>query len=45
VTSVPVWFDALHVGDVTVAGTGAFGFSYTEAWLATHRHGCVKRAD
>jgi serine/threonine-protein kinase HipA len=35
VTSVPVWFDALQVGDVTVAETGALGFSYSEAWLAT----------
>jgi len=35
VTTVPVWFDALHVGDVTVADTGALGFSYSEAWLAT----------
>ena len=34
-TSVPVWFDALQVGDVTVAETGAPGFSYSEAWLAT----------
>ncbi|MBU6319981.1 MAG: type II toxin-antitoxin system HipA family toxin [Alphaproteobacteria bacterium] len=34
-TTVPVWFDALHVGDVTVADTGALGFSYSEAWLAT----------
>jgi serine/threonine-protein kinase HipA len=35
VTSVSVWFDALHVGDVTVAGNGALAFSYSEAWLAT----------
>lgn len=34
-TTVPVWFDALHVGDVTVADTGALSFSYSEAWLAT----------
>lgn len=34
-TSVPVWFDALHVGDVTVAENGTLGFSYSEAWLAT----------
>jgi serine/threonine-protein kinase HipA len=32
---VPVWFDALHVGDVTVAGDGALSFAYTPAWLAT----------
>jgi serine/threonine-protein kinase HipA len=35
VTSVPVWFDALQVGDVTVTGIGALGFSCSEAWLAT----------
>ena len=34
-TNVPVWLDALHVGDVTVADAGALGFSYSEAWLAT----------
>jgi serine/threonine-protein kinase HipA len=33
--AVPVWFDALHVGDVTVSEAGALGFAYTEAWLAT----------
>lgn len=33
--AVPVWFDALHVGDVTVAEDGALGFAYTSAWLAT----------
>jgi serine/threonine-protein kinase HipA len=32
---VPVWFDGLHVGDVTVAEDGALGFAYTSAWLAT----------
>jgi serine/threonine-protein kinase HipA len=33
--TVPVWFDALHVGEVTVAENGALGFAYTPAWLAT----------
>jgi serine/threonine-protein kinase HipA len=33
--SVPVWFDALHIGDVTVADDGALGFEYTKDWLAT----------
>ena len=33
--AVPVWFDTLHVGDVTVAGDGALGFAYTDKWLAT----------
>ena len=33
--SVPVWFDALHVGDVSVGEDGALGYTYTEAWLAT----------
>jgi len=33
--AVPVWFEALHVGDVTVADDGAPGFTYTGAWLAT----------
>ncbi|MBI1400041.1 type II toxin-antitoxin system HipA family toxin [Hyphomonas sp.] len=33
--AVPVWFDSLHVGDVTVAEDGALGFAYTSAWLAT----------
>ncbi|WP_213270647.1 type II toxin-antitoxin system HipA family toxin [Hyphomonas sp.] len=33
--AVPVWFDALHVGDVKVAEDGALGFAYTSAWLAT----------
>lgn len=31
----PIWFDALHVGDVTVDGNGALGFLYTDSWLAT----------
>jgi serine/threonine-protein kinase HipA len=34
-SSVPVWFDALHVGDVTVSEDGEFAFSYSEKWLAT----------
>lgn len=34
-STVPVWFDALHVGDVTAGDDGALGFAYTEAWLAT----------
>lgn len=34
-TMVPVWFDDLHVGDVTVADNGALGFAYTKTWLAT----------
>jgi len=33
--AIPVWFDELHVGDVTVATDGALGFAYTDAWLAT----------
>ena len=33
--TVPVWFDALHVGDVIVGGDGTLGFAYTEAWLKT----------
>ncbi len=33
--AVPVWFDALHVGDVTVSEAGTFSFAYTEAWRAT----------
>ncbi len=35
-TPVPVWFDELHVGNVSVAGDGALGFAYTKSWLATH---------
>lgn len=34
--AVPVWFDALHVGDVTVGDDGALSFVYTKAWLATN---------
>lgn len=34
-TAVPVWFDELHVGDVSVASDGALGFAYTKNWLAT----------
>lgn len=33
--AVPVWFDALHVGDVSVGDDGALSFVYTKAWLAT----------
>jgi len=33
--AVPVWFDELHVGDVSVAADGALGFAYTRSWLAT----------
>lgn len=33
---VPVWFDALHVADVSVSEEGALSFAYTEAWLATN---------
>ena len=32
---VPVWFDALHVGDVIADEDGTLGFTYTEAWLKT----------
>jgi serine/threonine-protein kinase HipA len=32
---VPVWFEELHIGDVSVAGDGALEFAYTKAWLAT----------
>lgn len=34
--AVPVWFDTLHVGDVTVGGDGALGFAYADKWRATH---------
>ena len=33
--TVPVWFDALHVGDVTADEDGRLGFAYTVAWLKT----------
>lgn len=33
--AVPVWFDDLHVGDVTVEDDGALGFAYSTKWLAT----------
>lgn len=33
--TVPVWFDALHVGEVTVGEDGELGFAYTPEWLAT----------
>ena len=33
--AVPVWFDALHVGDVRVAEDGEPDFAYTADWLAT----------
>ncbi len=35
IPAAPVWFDALHVGDVIVGDDGALGFAYTENWLAT----------
>lgn len=34
-SSVPVWFDALHVGDITVSDDGALGFAYAKNWLDT----------
>lgn len=34
-SSVPVWFDALRVGDVSTFEDGALAFSYSEQWLAT----------
>lgn len=34
-SKVPVWFDTLHVGDVSVADDGALGFTYAEAWRVT----------
>ncbi len=33
--SVPIWFDALHVGDVDVADDGALSLRYAERWLQT----------
>jgi len=35
IQTVPVWFDALHVGNVAAGEDGALGFAYTPAWLAT----------
>jgi serine/threonine-protein kinase HipA len=32
---VPVWFDDLHLGDVTVEEEGSLAFAYSEKWLAT----------
>ncbi len=32
---VPMWFDALHVGDVIVVEDGRLAFSYSDKWLAT----------
>lgn len=32
---VPVWFDALHVGDIDVAEDGSLSFRYTKKWLVT----------
>ncbi len=32
---VPVWFDALHVGDVFVAEDGGLSFRYARKWRAT----------
>ena len=34
-TAAPVWFDAMHVGDVLVGDDGRPGFAYCDAWLAT----------
>ena len=33
--TVPVWFDARHVGDITAGKDGEISFTYTEKWLAT----------
>ena len=33
--TVPVWFDDLQVGTVSVADDGTLGFAYSEDWLAT----------
>lgn len=33
--SVPVWFDTLQVGDITVGDDGALSFAYTDNWRAT----------
>lgn len=35
VARVPVYFDALRLGDVEVAGDGALAFAYAPDWLAT----------
>ena len=34
-STVPVWFDRLHVGDVLVSDDGDLSFLYTDRWLAT----------
>ncbi|WP_454762189.1 HipA N-terminal domain-containing protein [Caulobacter segnis] len=34
-SKVSVWFDALHVGDVSVADDGALSFRYSDRWQAT----------
>lgn len=34
--TVPVWFDDLHIGAVSVAQDGALSFAYSEDWLATN---------
>lgn len=33
--SVPIWFDALQIGDVDVAEDGALSLRYAERWLQT----------
>ena len=33
--SVPIWFDALAVGDIDVAADGALSLRYDERWLQT----------
>lgn len=33
--TVPIWFDDLHIGDVTVAQDGSLAFGYLEKWIAT----------
>lgn len=32
--SVPVWFDTLLVGAVSVSEDGSLGFGYSDRWLA-----------
>jgi serine/threonine-protein kinase HipA len=34
-STVPVWLDRLHVGDVSVNDDGVLSFLYTDRWLAT----------
>jgi len=35
IASVPIWFDALHVGDVEVADDGSLSLRYTDRWSQT----------